>query len=195
VRSDLANIDLAENRVRSLVTNKCGRYSHRAGPGPAPPAGPVRSDAPNANVHPPSTTKPEIMIHGSRASGAARPLSWSPPGPCLACRSELAIHAPVNAAGPAMPAAAPSRTIPAPRRWPRHHCATATQPASHSHPRTGRQSGTAPHSRRISRHRRHDVPRTPGRRCRQRSQRRISKASQRPVLITRRDERPGVRSS
>jgi hypothetical protein len=49
------------------------------------------------------------MIHGSRASGAARPLSWSPPGPCLVCRSELAIHAPVNAAGPAMPAAAPSR--------------------------------------------------------------------------------------
>ncbi len=34
------------------------------------------------------------MIHGSRASGAARPLSWSPPGPCLVCRSELAIHAP-----------------------------------------------------------------------------------------------------
>src|SRR5690242_21789917 len=49
------------------------------------------------------------MIHGSRASGAARPLSWSPPGPCLLCRSVLAIHAPVNAAGPAMPAAAPSR--------------------------------------------------------------------------------------
>src|SRR5690349_18103836 len=49
------------------------------------------------------------MIHGSRASGAARPLSCSPPGPCLVCRSELAIHAPVNAAGPAMPAAAPSR--------------------------------------------------------------------------------------
>src|SRR5690349_24628141 len=49
------------------------------------------------------------MIHGSRASGAARPLSWSPPGPCRVCRSELAIHAPVNAAGPAMPAAAPSR--------------------------------------------------------------------------------------
>ena len=41
------------------------------------------------------------------ASGAARPLSWRPPGPCLVCRSELAIHAPVNAAGPAVPAARP----------------------------------------------------------------------------------------
>jgi len=32
VRSELANTDLAENRVRSLVTNKCGRYS-QAEPG------------------------------------------------------------------------------------------------------------------------------------------------------------------
>ena len=42
------------------------------------------------------------MIAGSRASGAARPLSWSPPGPCRVCRSELAIHAPVKAAAAAI---------------------------------------------------------------------------------------------
>ena len=51
------------------------------------------------------------MIHGSRASGAARPLSCSPPGPCLVCRSELVIHATVNAAGPARPAASPPLAI------------------------------------------------------------------------------------
>ena len=34
-----------------------------------------RSAAPNAAVQPPATRKPASMIHGSRASGAARPLS------------------------------------------------------------------------------------------------------------------------
>jgi hypothetical protein len=49
------------------------------------------------------------MIHGSRASGAASPLSWISAAGYPVWRSELAIHAPVNAAGPAIPAAAPAR--------------------------------------------------------------------------------------
>jgi hypothetical protein len=45
------------------------------GPGPArtPPSS-RRSADPNPTEHPPSTTNPVIMIQGSRASGAARPL-------------------------------------------------------------------------------------------------------------------------
>jgi hypothetical protein len=49
------------------------------------------------------------MIHGSRASGAASPLSWISAAGYPVWRSELAIHAPVKAAGPAIPAAAPAR--------------------------------------------------------------------------------------
>jgi hypothetical protein len=40
-------------------------------------AGPLtasRSASPNATAHPPSARNPVIMIHGSLASGAARPL-------------------------------------------------------------------------------------------------------------------------
>ena len=42
---------------------------------PRPPRASRRA-APNATVHPPSTTNPAMMIHGSLASGAASPLIW-----------------------------------------------------------------------------------------------------------------------
>jgi len=48
------------------------------------------------------------MIPGSRASGAARPLSWTATTECPVWRKEATIQAPVNATGPAIPAAAPS---------------------------------------------------------------------------------------
>jgi hypothetical protein len=47
------------------------------------------------------------MIPGSRASGAARPLSWTAVTEWPVWRSEATIQAQVNAAGPATPAMAP----------------------------------------------------------------------------------------
>ena len=66
------------------------------------------SDPPNAIEQAPSATNPAIMMPGSRASGAARPLSWIATTECPVWRREATIQAPVNATGPAIPAAAPS---------------------------------------------------------------------------------------
>ena len=126
LREDEAGVDQAADRVMRVAIPPCARLTGRVeqhvvaaqqdpprpsasrhpGRGQPPPAPPgafwlsaSRSAAPNANVHPPSTRKPASMICGSRAPGAARQLSCRPPGPCLVCRSELAIHA----AGPAIP--------------------------------------------------------------------------------------------
>ena len=66
------------------------------------------SDPPNATEQAPSATNPAIMIPGSRASGAARPLSWTATAECPVWRREATSHAPVNATGPTIPAAAPS---------------------------------------------------------------------------------------
>ena len=84
----------------------------RPGPGlaagrPDPPSARC-SDPPNATEQAPSATNPAIMIPGSRASGAARPLSWTATAECPVWRREATIQAPVNATGPAIPAAAPS---------------------------------------------------------------------------------------
>jgi hypothetical protein len=66
------------------------------------------SDPPNATEQAPSATNPAIMIPGSRASGAARPLSWTATAECPVWRREATSHAPVNATGPTIPVAAPS---------------------------------------------------------------------------------------
>ena len=69
---------------------------------------------PKAAEQPPSTTKPVIMIHGSRASGAASPLICTSVAEWPVCSSDAATQAAVNATGPAIPAAAPS-LVPVPR--------------------------------------------------------------------------------
>jgi hypothetical protein len=53
------------------------------------------------------------MIHGSLASGAASPLICRLAAGCPVWRNELTTHAPVNSAGPVIPAAAPALIRPA----------------------------------------------------------------------------------
>jgi hypothetical protein len=55
------------------------------------------------------------MIHGSRASGAARPLICTSVAEWPVCSSDETAQAAVNATGPAIPAPAPS-LVPVPRR-------------------------------------------------------------------------------
>jgi hypothetical protein len=80
---------------------------------PAPPSPECRA-APKATEQPPSTRKPVIMIHGSRASGAASPLICTSVAERPVCSSEAATQAAVNATGPAIPATAPN-LVPVPR--------------------------------------------------------------------------------
>jgi hypothetical protein len=68
---------------------------------------------PKATEQPPSTTKPVIMIHGSRASAAARPLICTSVAEWPVCSSDAAAQAAVNATGPAIPAMPPN-LVPAP---------------------------------------------------------------------------------
>ena len=77
--------------------------------GAGPPTS-LASSSPNQTVQPPSTRKPLIMIHGSRASGAARPLSWTLTAPCPVWRRDAATQAAVNATGPATPDSARTLT-------------------------------------------------------------------------------------
>jgi hypothetical protein len=51
------------------------------------------------------------MIHGSRASRAARPLICTSVADCPVCSSDAAAQAAVNATGPAIPAMAPSLVL------------------------------------------------------------------------------------
>ena len=63
---------------------------------------------PKATEQPPSMTKPVIMIHGFRASGAASPLICTSVAEWPVCSRDAAAQAAVNATGPAIPATAPS---------------------------------------------------------------------------------------
>jgi hypothetical protein len=117
------------SRPAAIVARPAPWMSHGAAPARARPPRASRRAAPNATLHPPRTRNPAIMIHGSLASGAASPLIWIPAAGCPVWRSELAIHAPVKAAGPAIPAAAPARVtlplighLPA---WLGHNCPRA----------------------------------------------------------------------
>jgi hypothetical protein len=57
----------------AMLSSPAPWMSHGAGPARPRPPRTSRSVAPNATAHPPSTTNPATMIHGSRASGAASP--------------------------------------------------------------------------------------------------------------------------